>query len=166
MPHIHTRDGEFDYTVSAIIIHDDKVLLLLHHKLQMWLPPAGHIELNETPLEALFRETEEESGLTPDNLTLVTPYSDNLRFARDEDKSITQPMPFDIDIHAFGSTNHRHIDFAYILSSDTDIVTPEADGAQELRWFTLEELASLDQTPKSTYSRTNYAMQQIKEINS
>ena len=55
MGHIHS-DSEYDYTASGLIVHDSKVLLLLHHKMQLWLPPAGHIELNEHPIEALYRE--------------------------------------------------------------------------------------------------------------
>lgn len=162
MGHIHS-DSEYDYTASAIIVHDGKVLLLNHHKLNMWLPPAGHIELDETPLEALFRETEEECGLTPDDLTLITPYSDNLRFARDDGKSHTQPMPFDIDVHSIGDSGHRHIDFAYILVSTKDSVTPEVGGSQDLRWHTLDEIRTLTNTPASTYSRAEYALRQAKE---
>lgn len=164
MAHIH-NDDQFDYTASAIIVHNEKVLLLMHHKLNMWLPPSGHIELDETPLEGLFRETEEESGLTPDNLTLVTPFSDNLRFERNKDGSLTQPMPFDIDIHYVGDTGHRHIDFAYILVSDTSDVTPEKGGSQQLKWFSLDEIRNLADTPKSTASRAEYALKQVKEIN-
>lgn len=163
MAHIHSN-SEFDYTASGFIVRDNKVLLLLHHKLHMWLPPAGHIELNETPLEGLFREIEEESGLTPDNLTLVTPYTDNLRFERDSDKNITQPMPFDIDVHAIGAEGHRHIDFSYILISDTDEFTLEEGGATEMGWFTMEEIEALSPTNTSTKSRARYALRQVQEI--
>lgn len=163
MGHIHT-DSQYDYTASGVIVHDNKVLLLLHHKIKLWLSPAGHIELDETPLEGLFREVEEETGLTPDNLTLVTPYTDNLSFDRDSATNITQPMPFDIDIHAVGEDGHQHIDFGYILISDTAKVTLEKDGATDMRWFTLSEIESLSPTNNSIRSRAAYALRQVQEI--
>ena len=32
-------------------------------KVKAWLPPGGHIENNETPVEAVKRETFEEAGI-------------------------------------------------------------------------------------------------------
>jgi 8-oxo-dGTP pyrophosphatase MutT (NUDIX family) len=39
------------------------VLLHLHRKLGMWLPPGGHIERDELPDDAAVREVFEETGL-------------------------------------------------------------------------------------------------------
>ncbi len=51
--------------VGAIILnHRDEVLLLKSHKWSdMYTIPGGHIELGETVLNALMRETKEETGL-------------------------------------------------------------------------------------------------------
>lgn len=162
MGHIHS-DSQYDYTASGVIVHDDKVLLLLHHKLNLWLSPAGHIELDETPIQGLFREVQEETGLTPNDLTLISPYVDNLSFARDEDRSTTEPMPFDIDIHSIGESGHKHIDFGYILASDTAEFTPEEGGATEMRWFTLDEIKDLSPTIESIKSRAAYAIRKVRE---
>jgi len=40
MAHIH---AEIDFVVSGFITHEDKVLLVNHKKLNLWLPPGGHI---------------------------------------------------------------------------------------------------------------------------
>ena len=40
---------EKHFTASALVIHDNKVLLVNHLKLGVWLYPGGHIENNETP---------------------------------------------------------------------------------------------------------------------
>ena len=40
-----------------------QVLLHLHRKLGMWLPPGGHIERDELPDEAAVREVLEETGV-------------------------------------------------------------------------------------------------------
>ena len=60
MPHLHEL---YDFVVSAFIVHDDKVLLVHHPKYDKWIPMGGHVELDEDPETALFREIEEETGL-------------------------------------------------------------------------------------------------------
>ncbi len=45
-----------DWTVATFVVHEDRVLLLWHRKLSMWLPPGGHIDLHELPDEAAVRE--------------------------------------------------------------------------------------------------------------
>jgi len=163
MGHIHSN-SEYDFTAAAMIVHKDKVLLLLHHKLQLWLPPAGHVELDETPVEALYREVTEETGLTKDHLTLVTPFKDNLEFERDQ-TGRTEPLPFDIEMHVVGGTGgHRHIDLCYIFISDTGEVVREEEKADQLRWFTLAEVEQLSPMPRSIYSRANYALKKVQEL--
>lgn len=52
-----------EFTVATFVVHKGKVLLLLHRKLGIWLPPGGHIEENELPDEAAVREVWEEAGV-------------------------------------------------------------------------------------------------------
>jgi len=54
---------EKHFTATTYIIQDGKVLLIPHSKLGKWLPPGGHVELNETPPECAIREALEETGL-------------------------------------------------------------------------------------------------------
>lgn len=163
MGHIHA-DDEYDFTASAVIVHKDKVLLLLHHKLQLWLPPAGHIELTETPLEALYREVKEETGLTKEHLTRVDAFKDNLSFENDPEDNQIQPVPFNIDTHVVTKSGHRHIDMAYLFISDTDKVRKEENGAEKLEWLTLEEVKSLSPMPKIVYSHCKYGLEKVKEF--
>ena len=60
MAHIHEK---IDFTVAIFVVHDGKVLLIHHRKLDKWLPLGGHIELDEDPEQAALREAKEESGL-------------------------------------------------------------------------------------------------------
>jgi 8-oxo-dGTP pyrophosphatase MutT (NUDIX family) len=58
--HIHEK---IDFTVAIFVVHDQKILLIHHRKLDKWLPLGGHIELDEDPEQAALREAKEESGL-------------------------------------------------------------------------------------------------------
>ena len=50
------------YTATALIVENNSVLLHLHEKIKLWLPPGGHVELNEDPIQAVTREVFEETG--------------------------------------------------------------------------------------------------------
>ena len=53
-------------TVTGFIVNKSSTLLHWHNKVKEWLPPGGHIETNEDPVEALNREIYEETGLKID----------------------------------------------------------------------------------------------------
>ena len=61
MPHIHTKPGEIDRTAAVYIVHvpSRRVLLRLHDKHHIYLPPGGHIENHQTAPEAAIAEAEE-----------------------------------------------------------------------------------------------------------
>ncbi|WP_283204920.1 NUDIX domain-containing protein [Chitinivorax sp. B] len=51
-------------TASGFVLHPDRRILLVHHrKLGVWLYPGGHVELHETPDQAVVREVLEETGI-------------------------------------------------------------------------------------------------------
>jgi 8-oxo-dGTP pyrophosphatase MutT (NUDIX family) len=51
------------YTVSGIVLPDGRVLLIEHRKSGSALPPGGHINPGEDPVQALRREVREEVGI-------------------------------------------------------------------------------------------------------
>lgn len=157
------HQNEFYPTVSAVIIYDNKVLLRRDQQRYSWLSPNTHIGIDETPLDALFRHVQAETGLRQDYLTILTTYADNMTLERDEAEGSTQPMPFDLDIHRVGQGNHVHVDSAYILVSATDELTPEVETPPELQWFGVDELEALMLTTKITVSRALYALRKHAE---
>jgi 8-oxo-dGTP pyrophosphatase MutT (NUDIX family) len=130
MAHIHEK---IDFTTSIYIVFDGRVLLHKHKKLGIWLPPGGHIELDEDPNEAALREAKEETGL---EVTLVgkgAEYGSPYR-ARD-----LIPPRF-LNRHYYDDTHtHEHVDLCFFARSATDQARHEIEGG-EIHWFTKEEI--------------------------
>lgn len=51
------------FSVAVYARRGDRVLVILHRRLETWLPVGGELEIGETPLEAAQRELREETGL-------------------------------------------------------------------------------------------------------
>ena len=60
--HSHTTP-KLCYTAAGMLIHQEKVLLVKHKKLGIWLNPGGHIDEDELPHHAAEREFFEETGI-------------------------------------------------------------------------------------------------------
>jgi 8-oxo-dGTP pyrophosphatase MutT (NUDIX family) len=54
---------ERHFTVSGFLVEGDRTMLHWHKKLQLWLPPGGHIDPDEDPIQAVEREVREETGI-------------------------------------------------------------------------------------------------------
>lgn len=134
MGHIHDA---IDFTVGAFIVHDGKVALIHHRELKKWLAVGGHIELDEDPDQALFREIREEAGIDHEDLIVLsskpTIEDPNAKFLY---------TPNYLDIHRISDT-HRHIVLVYFLVSKTDQLKLNKKEHHEIRWFTKEELCDV-----------------------
>src|SRR5215472_17482854 len=145
MAHIHEK---IDFTVGIFVVHDSKVLLIHHRKLDKWLPLGGHIELHEDPEQAARREAKEESGLDVELLGERPP--------------TTSPgtraliAPRFLDIHRITDT-HEHIGMIYwarpkIASARRDDRTPRrgvptilaTEEHHDIRWCSADELEKLE----------------------
>jgi 8-oxo-dGTP pyrophosphatase MutT (NUDIX family) len=164
VPHIHDEDGQYDFTVSGYIVHDNRTLLIRHKKLPIWGPASGHIELHQNPIEALYMEIREEAGIQREDLELIETHAESKSFRRETSigkASQYIPIPFDIDEHQYGDLPHNHVDFGYILTSTTDVVIPEQGESQEYKWFSADELADFTETNSTIIDRCLYALAYI-----
>lgn len=128
MPHIHEA---YDYTITVFIVNDDGKALLVHHpRYDKWIPIGGHIELDEDPEEALFREIKEETGLE------VEVFSQRPKVTSPETKYLLTPCY--IDVHE-ANPPHKHISFTYFAKAKSNTFTM-SDEHTEMRWFTPDEL--------------------------
>lgn len=164
MPHIHTGDGEFDFTVSGYLVYKNKTLLIKHKTLPLWVPPSGHIEPSQTPIDALFTEIQEEAGITKSHLTLVPTHPYTGRHTR-ASSSTELALPFDLETHSITKA-HGHINLSYALISDTDNVEPGPGESNTFKWFTLDELAHFSDTNDSVKSAAIYAIEAAGEYKS
>jgi len=151
MAHIHEK---IDFTVAIFIVHDEKVLLIHHRKLDKWLPLGGHIELDEDPEQAALREAKEESGIDVELLGERPP--------------TTSPgtrallAPRFLDIHRISDT-HEHIGMIYWArpKSSTEAKCAVAEH-HDIRWCASGDLDGL-QPPMSGAVKW-YCRKAIEEI--
>lgn len=143
MPHIHTDNHQHDLTVTAYIVRVDtlepKALLHMHRKLNILLPVGGHVELSETPWQAIAHELMEESGYSLDQLDILQPKSR----IRKMTKVVQHPYPLSMNTHDI-PTNHFHtdIEYAFIASSDPAMVAEEGESL-DFKWLSSDELSKL-----------------------
>ena len=100
------------------IHQESKSIYLVHHKkAQDWIPPGGHIELNEHPVDTVIRESQEELGLS------VTPKQ-------------VKPFFVDyIDISNPGRVCQRHYHIWYALQTDIEQYRWDTKEFYNAGWF-------------------------------
>lgn len=58
-----TKEGRFNYRVGAIIINDNKILMVKNSRDPYYYSVGGRVHMNETMEEAVVREVYEETGV-------------------------------------------------------------------------------------------------------
>jgi 8-oxo-dGTP pyrophosphatase MutT (NUDIX family) len=162
MPHIHER---IDFTVAIFVVHNARVLLIHHRKLDKWLPLGGHIELDEDPEQAALREAREESGLDVELIGERAPTT--------EPGTRALITPRFLDIHRINDT-HEHIGMIYWARPlQQPAPNPSKEGNQlslaqeehhDIRWCSSVELEIL-QPPMSNAVKW-YCRKAIEEMSS
>ncbi|MGE0670998.1 MAG: NUDIX hydrolase [Parachlamydiales bacterium] len=145
------------FTATAYILEENRVLLHFHKKLGKWLPPGGHLEENETPPECAIREAKEETGL---EIALIQ--DERLWVTKWNAASFERPFLCLLEnIPPYkDQPAHQHIDFIYLGRPVGGSLAPEADASPGLQWFTLEEVLSL-KPDEEIFEETQQTIQAI-----
>jgi len=127
MPHIHEQ---YDFTVTVFIVYNNAVLLVNHPRYNKWIPMGGHVELDEDPEEALFREIAEETGLE------VTVLSTRPEMVSPGTKFLLTPAY--MDVHE-ANPPHKHIGLIYFARAHSGKFTLSREHT-DMRWLTEADL--------------------------
>jgi 8-oxo-dGTP pyrophosphatase MutT (NUDIX family) len=177
------------YTAAAHLVHQGKILLVKHKKLQQWLGPGGHIDENELAHEAAEREFLEETGL---QVRVVSAFPD-LHDQPTGPNDIFHPLPFAVNEHWVCQENYeqrqaavaakktfipdakwskgceKHFNFTYLVKLVGPLeIKPAAGESKEVRFFTPAEIEGpyRDQLASSIFAEVMRALQLAKTISS
>lgn len=127
---------------SAIPFKNEKVLLVKHKKLGVWLNPGGHVEQNETPSEAALRETLEETGI---KAKLIDVDRKNDHIVTKITYEVQKPFLILYENVEYKTETHEHFDMIYVVEpEDEENSDHKAAGELEMRWFNESEIDNLN----------------------
>lgn len=156
MPHIHEK---VDFTVEVFIVYNNKVLLRKHDKYKFWLSVGGHIELEENPNQAAIREVKEEVGLD------IKLYDKNQLYQENSQDYQELIPPVFLNTNRITET-HEHITLSYFANSETDqIQQGENEVSEDCRWFSKEELVTLENIPENVRFYAQKALETLNNLN-
>jgi 8-oxo-dGTP pyrophosphatase MutT (NUDIX family) len=128
-PNCFDRDlwpGHITGSVWVVNPTRDRVLLLHHGKHFQWFQPGGHADSDANIQRVALRETQEETGLAPQDIHLV-----NERL-------------FDVDIHTIPASQrgpeHRHYDMRFLVEIDDRLPIPGNHESNAIDWVRLAEV--------------------------
>ncbi len=131
--------------VSTTIVFDKdhkNVILLNHKKLEVWMPPGGHIELGELPSEAALREAMEETGLK------VKLLYTKKQVVKGDGNAIEVQSPFVVlnENVEYKDEPHLHFDMVYIAEAESKNAAMSHEST-DMGWFDRKSIQQLKMFP-------------------
>ena len=124
---------------GTLVVDDaGRILMQKRRDTGQWALPMGKMELGETPTECAIRETEEETGIRVEILSLVGIFSEPNHIVAYTDGEIRQEF-----------------EITY-LARPVKGKPSSNDEASDVGWFTLDELRAMDVHPSMRRQLTVY----------
>jgi 8-oxo-dGTP pyrophosphatase MutT (NUDIX family) len=150
---------ERHFTVTGFVVDGDRTLLHWHKKLQIWLPPGGHVDANEDPVQAVLREVREETGIVAE----IVPSQREFAFT-----NVTAlPPPISIivaDVEVDGPHPHQHIDMSYVVRPVAGAPGGEAEEDHGFIWVSEAELRRNDALPVAACGSDVPVPEDVREV--
>lgn len=108
-----------------------QVLMIMHRRLQTWLPVGGELESGETPLEAAMRELGEETGLAGTFPRLTEAHAG------------VPPGLLGYEEHMAGSKG-LHMNFVFVADVPQDAEVTPNDEFSDFRWVGSDDLTAME----------------------
>jgi 8-oxo-dGTP pyrophosphatase MutT (NUDIX family) len=122
---ISKPDNPNKHLVSYFVMFDqakEKILLVDHKKAELWLPPGGHVEIDEDPIDTVTRECMEELSVAAE-------------FWSKKPIFITQTV-------TVGKTaGHTDVSLWYVIKGNSNIEYDyDREEFSNIKWFSLDEV--------------------------
>ncbi len=131
------------FTATGFVVNGDATLLHWHKKVQEWLPPGGHIDHNEDPVQTTLREIKEETGFDVE----IVPTQKPLKVSNLEQIYVPHSIMIE-DVVDSEHGAHQHIDHIYFTRLTSDISSPtgelshQSDKSSSWLWASSTDLQS------------------------
>lgn len=130
------------------------------------MPPGGHIDADETPEEAARRECKEETGLDVEILDdaqpdLFTGNSAEGAMLKKPIAMLLEEIPASVER---GEPAHQHMDFLFLARplDESQVLELAREEADNMRWFTKDEVAELNETSEIFSNVKHYILDSLK----
>ncbi len=129
------------FTATGFVVNKNATLLHWHKKVQEWLPPGGHVDPNEDPVQTTLREIKEETGFDVE----IVPTQNELIIGNLEQVHAPHSIMIE-NVTDAKHGEHQHIDYIYFTRLLGDASAPSGelstDHQETTRWLwaTLDDL--------------------------
>ncbi|NQW21651.1 MAG: NUDIX domain-containing protein [Chloroflexi bacterium] len=137
------------FTATGFVVHDDSTLLHWHKKVQEWLPPGGHVDPNEDPVQTTLREIKEETGFDVE----IVPTQQSLVIGNLDQVYAPHSIMIE-DVTDAKHGKHQHIDHIYFTRLIGGASSPKGELATDHEETTIWLWASLIDLQNGTSFKT------------
>lgn len=117
-------------SVTAVVIENDRLLLIHKVDNDRWALPGGAIDVGESATAAVVRETQEETGVEVEILGLIGVYTNPRHVMRYDDGEVRQQFSLCFRARIVGG-----------------VLRTQPSETKEVRWVPFPDLGSLDIHP-------------------